>query len=267
MGKTYSKPTPDCLRIVAETLDKYHPALAEIGLRIDVLMVHAPRDAEGHATGPALQSKSGAPAAACVSVVKLKDRVKGAGDAEILFDGDRYPKWKERTIAAIADHEIEHLEFDGKVDDIGRPKLKLRPHDVEFGWFDAIARRHGDASVEVLQAKRVFGCRSLRQLYLPGWEDELPAEARISPSITRTVAAKFLNETFEDSLFGQKIDPKALAFVTLPVWHDGKATTIEAWVDPLERAVLFTEGEIMESRPKLQLSSLWMMKQAEAAES
>lgn len=40
-----------------------------------------------------------------------------------------------------------------KRDDLGRPVLKIRLHDQQHGWFDEIARRHGDASIEVQQAK------------------------------------------------------------------------------------------------------------------
>ena len=28
-------------------------------------------------------------------------------------------------------------------DDLGRPKLTLRAHDLQFGWFNVIVERHG----------------------------------------------------------------------------------------------------------------------------
>lgn len=94
--------------------------------------------------------------------IGLKDRVMGRGDAEIVLDGDW---WKEATAAqarALLDHELHHLEIvtdkHGRVqwDDLRRPKLKLRPHDFEFGWFVEMARRHKAAAQESIQAKTIM---------------------------------------------------------------------------------------------------------------
>jgi hypothetical protein len=50
-------------------------------------------------------------------------------------------------------------------DDLKRPKLKLRKHDVEVGWFAIVAGRHGSASLEIEQAKAVMD--SYGQLFWP----------------------------------------------------------------------------------------------------
>jgi hypothetical protein len=38
-------------------------------------------------------------------------------------------------------------------DALDRPKLAMRKHDHQFGWFDEVAQRHGEASPEVRQAR------------------------------------------------------------------------------------------------------------------
>lgn len=72
--------------------------------------------------------------------------------------------------AALIDHELYHLELVRdktdrlKRDYMGRPQLTIRLHDHQFGWFDAIAKRHGETSQECQQAQRFH---SHAQLYLP----------------------------------------------------------------------------------------------------
>lgn len=260
MGKTYEKAPATCRRLVDTLLHQYHGALAAFGLKVDCLLVKAPVDADGHPTGPALQSKSGYPAAASISIVKLKDRVKGHGDCEMLIDGDRYTKWDEAQLRALIDHELTHLEFTGNVDDIGRPKLRLRPHDVEYGWFDAVARRHGDHSFEVQQAKRFFGAKPIRQLYLPGWEDGPPATDpdAIKPSMTRAQAAAHLKKEFGTC------DAKTLVYATVPHTADGTTRIVEAWLDPFERSVVFAAGELIDIVEQISLSARWVKRDIES---
>ena len=258
MGKTYEKAPAFCRTVIGDLLAKYHGELCAMDLVVDLLLVRAPRDAEGYPTGPALKSSSGFPAAATISITKLKDRVMGRGDCEILIDGDRYSKWSEDYLRALLDHELEHLEFTGNVDDIGRPKLKLRPHDVEFGWFDATARRHGDHAVEVQQAKRFFGEKSIRQLYLPGWEDGIPSwndPDTVKPSITRRVAAAKLSE-----IFGEQVSGATLMYASVPHREGDETRIVEAWVDHQDRALIFQAGQVIESTPHLQLSARWAKK-------
>jgi hypothetical protein len=160
-------------QVVAELLERYHGELAEAGVRFDLLLAEASTDDNGDPVGPALKS-SGYTAAATVRILGLKDRAKGLGDAEIVVDGDRWPEWSAAERLAILDHELEHLtlavDAEGAIkrDDLGRPRLKLRLHDRQFGWFDNVARRHGAASVEVGQASTIARLGELRQMYLPG---------------------------------------------------------------------------------------------------
>ena len=94
--------------------------------------------------------------------IKLKDRAMGRGDAEVCLDGDWWNH--EATPAmrrALLDHELHHItpkrnkEGGFKMDDLGRPEIKLREHDVEIGWFAEVAARHQADSMERIQARAI----------------------------------------------------------------------------------------------------------------
>lgn len=127
-------------------------------MQLDLLWARATLDDNGDSNGPAIKHQ-GYPCAAVVRVIGLKDRCKGMGDAEILLDADRWDEWSEKEQNAIIDHELEHLELardsEGTIkrDDLDRPKLRLRKHDHQFGWFDSIVRRHGSNALEWQQHK------------------------------------------------------------------------------------------------------------------
>jgi hypothetical protein len=173
MPTTFERDKGRLQLIVDALLEKYHGELLAAGVRFDLLLAYSKKDQNGEPIGPALKA-NGYAAAATVRILSLKDRAKGLGDAEIVADGDRIDEWSEENLEAILDHEIEHLELslDGqgslKRDDLGRPRLRMRLHDRQFGWFDSIARRHGANSLEVTQASRFVVVGELRQLYLPG---------------------------------------------------------------------------------------------------
>jgi hypothetical protein len=74
-------------------------------------------------------------------------------------------------IASILEVPFEHISVatdDRGVirDDIGRPKIVMRKHDFEFGWFTAVAARHGAHSMERQQAQEIL-CQA-GQFYWPG---------------------------------------------------------------------------------------------------
>lgn len=170
---TYRKASAEVNQIVEQMLEKYHGELRDAEIRIECLFAFATRNENGDETGPAL-THGGYPANAVVKVLGLKDRTVGRGDAEIVIDGDQWDTWDDEQKAALIDHEIEHLELktdaEGGVvrDDLDRPKLRLRKHDHQFGWFDSIARRHGAASFEVQQFRTIVVKRF--QAWLPGFD-------------------------------------------------------------------------------------------------
>ncbi len=170
MGTTYERAGADVVSMVRQVMADYYPELTAAQVTVDVLLAYADPDSDECAV-----KAHGYPAAAVVRKVGLKDRVKGCADAEIVIDGDRIDEWSERQLMALLDHELYHLEpqrdQDGefKTDDIGRPKLAIRLHDRQFGWFNIIAQRWGEDSFEVQQALEMVRDYDFVQLYLPGF--------------------------------------------------------------------------------------------------
>lgn len=108
----------------------------------------------------------GYPAGAMVRITPLKDRALGMSDATIVVDRAGWLALSQRQRDALIDHELTHLEVksDEEGDDdpvivfdaLGRPKLLMRKHDHQFGWFDEVAQRHKQASPEVRQARALM---------------------------------------------------------------------------------------------------------------
>jgi hypothetical protein len=153
-------------------LNRYptHTPLVEAKLKIDLLFAYPEYDENGEPVGCALKHH-GVPAHGICRKLSLKDRSKGHGDAEICLDGDWWGKAAREEQEALLDHELHHLTVmftkNGvlKTDDLGRPLVKLRKHDFEFGWFTTIARRHGVHSQERQQAALIM--QSAGQYYWP----------------------------------------------------------------------------------------------------
>jgi hypothetical protein len=161
--KTF-EPAPASLRPRVDALIKrFYPDLIKAEVKIDLIFVTT--DGEGSAL-----SHGGYPALAVVKIVGTKERAMDRGDAEIVIDQERFENMDEKEQDALLDHELYHLELkkDGavfKVDTNGRPRLGCKKHDRQFGWFDEIARRHGEHAVEVKQALHLKS--EAGQLYFP----------------------------------------------------------------------------------------------------
>lgn len=184
MGKTFARAPETIMSRIRQLADDFHKddMLIEGGekgsppirVTVEAFLVFGPRDNLGLVTGPALMVH-GCQAAACIRTSRLEERVAGRADAIVHIDGDRVNLWPVATLMAVLDHELEHIALQKSaegvpvLDDIGRPKIRMRPHDHDFGWFDAIAKRHGQAAIEVCQAA-AFAGKELRQLYFPGLE-------------------------------------------------------------------------------------------------
>lgn len=144
------------VRAMAQKLLVNHQAVADRGVRIDLLFAFGERDeTTGELKGHALK-KGGVRALGICKVVSLKDRTKGMGDVEITLDYDHWATLDERDQEALLDHELHHIVVSADSDQLGRPKIKMRKHDFEVGWFKVIAERHGAHSVEQQQARFVF---------------------------------------------------------------------------------------------------------------
>lgn len=169
---TYETCPPDVRKLsdsILRQFETHHP-LIRAGVKIDLLFAWPKYDEKDRPIGDALK-KNGVKALGISRVVNLKDRTKGHGDAEILIDGEW---WKTATLpeqTALLDHELHHVAVIYnkadilQTDDLGRPKIRLRKHDHDYGWFDVIAERHGKASIECRQARALLDSRG--QLYWP----------------------------------------------------------------------------------------------------
>jgi hypothetical protein len=152
-------------------LERYHGPLRDSGVTVDVLFAKPKPAGDGTIEADAVALKHhGYQVAGLCKVNSYKLRVQKHADAEIVLDGERWPTWSDDEKDALIDHELEHLELktdkQGNVvrDDVGRPKLRIRLHDHEFGWFDSVARRHGKHSFEVQQYEQFREAH--RQLWL-----------------------------------------------------------------------------------------------------
>lgn len=150
--KTYDQAPDEVRDRVIALIKRFHPDLAKVQLRIDLLMASTDsEDADAVTCG-------GYPAYAVVKILGPKERAMERGDAEIVIDRDEYEAMDGAKRDALLDHELYHLEIkrnkngQPKMDDHQRPCLKMRKHDFQVGWFHEIARRHGVASIEVTQA-------------------------------------------------------------------------------------------------------------------
>lgn len=160
---TYQKCPKEVREMALELMTKFesHTPLLEIKVMLDFVFALADRDEDGKMKGPAIVRK-GFRVYGQAKIVTLKDRALGHGDAEILLDGDWWDEDStEEQQRALLDHELHHIaakKVKGQYvyDDLGRPLLRLRNHDVEVGWFKLIAERHGEHSLEQRQAKMIM---------------------------------------------------------------------------------------------------------------
>ena len=137
-----------------------HQPLLDAKVSIDFVFAFADEDDSGKKTGNAL-SKNGCKALGICRVIPLKDRAMGRADTEISLDCDWWNEANENEKRALLDHEMHHIAIKidkrGVVrDDLQRPVIQMRKHDHEFGWFKAIAARHGMFSQERQQAAEMM---------------------------------------------------------------------------------------------------------------
>lgn len=139
--------------IIADLIETktYHKDLFVTGVTVQVLFYH-------HDEPLKLR---GIRAYAYIKLTNLKERALGQRDATIVVDHASWEIMDDDRRVALVDHELYHLALckdkDGKnaTDDLHRPKMRLRKHDIEVGWFVEIAREHRAASIEVLQATEI----------------------------------------------------------------------------------------------------------------
>jgi hypothetical protein len=160
--KVYSAASIDLETAIESMVRQHHPDLQNV--RITALFFYDDEKSE-----PVLQH-NGYPAAAVVRITTLKERVLGLADAIITVDRHHWQSLTHMRHCALIDHELTHItrRLDPETqeplyDAAARPKLQMRRHDHQLGWFDEVAHRHGENSIEVRQARDLV--QSTYQLY------------------------------------------------------------------------------------------------------
>ncbi len=188
---TFQKCTKDVHDLCRSILTKHesHNPVLHHEVKIDLVFAFGDQDDKGRVLNDAL-SKNGIRALGICRAIPLKDRVLGRGDAEISLDGDWWGGATESEQEALLDHELHHVSVQAdkagnvQFDDIGRPKIKLRKHDVEIGWFKCVAERNGISSQEQIQAKAIMD--QAGQFF---WPDVVSAVKKISGTKTMAKAS------------------------------------------------------------------------------
>ena len=145
---TSASDTDEVHNIIADAIQRWHPDLREAQPTFDILFAYS-----SDLLAPALKLH-GSACLALISVNSLEDRTKGCRDVTIKIDGKRWEELKHPQRLSLIDHELEHLVVKRtkaksvKRDNLGRPKLALKPHDIEIGGFVCVIERHKQQSHE-----------------------------------------------------------------------------------------------------------------------
>lgn len=156
MGKLYEKAGGEVITVLDEVFEQLHPDLVRHEVSVGVLMVSDEEDRSAH-----VLKHQGYPAAAVVKITPLEKRALGQPDAVIVIDAASWAELSDPQRRAVIDHELHHLvvvtDEHGRLkeDSCGRPRLRIRLHDLVVGGFEAIIRRHGKHALETLHIAQV----------------------------------------------------------------------------------------------------------------
>jgi len=166
---TYSKPDDETLELLDLVMKRFHERLKHAGVRVGILMAFADVDEKtGERKGPALKGYGEAQAAAKIANVSLKDRLVKGYDVEMLIDGDSWDTRPDEEQIALLDHELTHVELTGDLDDLGRPKVKLRKEDFIVWGFLGVVQRHGAMALEAQSVRHLIDQHGQLLLGIPG---------------------------------------------------------------------------------------------------
>lgn len=160
---TYQRCGDDVKELASEILCEFesHRPLLDAKVMIDYVFAYPNLDEQtGEPIGEAIMHH-GQKALGLCRKIPLKDRAMGRADAEITLDAGWWDDASPEERKALLDHELHHIAIKiGKVglekDDLGRPKIQLRKHDFQVGWFKDVAARHGNSSIERMQARQAM---------------------------------------------------------------------------------------------------------------
>lgn len=237
--KVYSAASVDLETAIQSMVREYHPELKDVRI---VGLFQFDDETSEHTL-----SHNGYPAAAVVRITTLKERALGMPDAVIVVDRAEWQSITHMQHIALIDHELTHLTRATDPDTqqplwdaLGRPRLRIRRHDHQLGWFDEVAARHGENSAEMRQARDLV--QSTHQLY---FEFGPPAPPPEDPAVeTDRVNLRMLQEALREldihvSLGALKARPDT-DILAASLWLEatrklGVGSTIEARPDWLPR--------------------------------
>lgn len=202
--KTYAKSDKELNALIREVMGKHHPELKTAGVKVSTLLVEMDADdAEG-----AVLKEGGAPTLGRIKIQNIPARVLGGGDALLEIDLHGFEELEPEQRIALVDHQLQHLELKldkhGAVreDSAGRPMMRIRPHDIQIGFFSGVAARQCaklegavlettlDAAVEIMRStKRASAAQFQRRL-----------------KITPTQTAQLMEELHERGVLGDVED-------------------------------------------------------------
>lgn len=161
MPKTFFRAHTDVAELVAAVMHEHHRGLHDAGVTVDCVMAESA--GKYGVPRPAIK-RNGYPCAAVIRISSLEDRARGVPDVRLTIDGNEWLKLPPLQRRSLVDHELQHIDVNPTkaskkrpsktTDDLGRPRLKLRPHDWELMGFRDVVARNGENALEAIAIHR-----------------------------------------------------------------------------------------------------------------
>lgn len=174
----YSPAPKAVFGLATDLMERKFPELVEHEVTLAILMAHPAK------RGQAALKLHGTPAEAIIKVTGYEERAKGGRDSGLRIDSRVWERLSDDEREALLFHELHHLvlvrDKQGyvKSDDLGRPRLKCRPHDLEIGVFRRVYDEYGKASPEHRMRQAYEQLFEQQLLPFEKAEDEAPTRRR-----------------------------------------------------------------------------------------
>ena len=158
MPKTFKKADEQSRKLFDRATKNWHPEIVAANLRVALIFVEPACNKDGEPSAPAITT-AGMRVAAKTRCVTRKRRVYNPHDVEIEIDALLWGQLSEQERLALLDHELHHVEvFKSKsgaflTENDDRPVVRLFKDDYMLTGFVAVAKRHGESSLEVKAMK------------------------------------------------------------------------------------------------------------------
>lgn len=153
MAKKYKQADKATKKMLEVLMAEHHSELTDAEVSVDVLLVFETEDDPEDRT--VVLRRHGHPVDAVISLTNTAMRTLGRADAVLFLDSAVWGKAVDEDRRGILDHQLQRLELrrdkngDVKLDEAGRPKLRLRLEDWAIAGFHAVVRRNGEHAPEV----------------------------------------------------------------------------------------------------------------------